>query len=162
MIKAVIFDWGDTLMRDFPEKQGPMADWDVIEVIDGVPETLEALKKDYTLCAATNAGFSDTVLMQKALKRGKIEHFFDFFFSSKDIGYKKPDPRFFLHICLQLNLMPYECLAVGNDYEKDIVAAKTAGLKTLWFNEKRITKSANSTEVIFSIKELINHKIFEV
>jgi len=23
--KAIIFDWGDTVMRDFPEYQGPMA-----------------------------------------------------------------------------------------------------------------------------------------
>jgi len=28
MIKALIFDWGDTVMRDFPDCKGPMADWE--------------------------------------------------------------------------------------------------------------------------------------
>lgn len=160
MIKAVIFDWGDTLMRDFAEEAGPMAFWSKVEVIDGVEEALKYLKsKNKILCVASNAGISDTNLMKMALKRGKIDSYFDFFFTSSEIGYKKPDPRFFLHICQKLNLLPFECLMIGNELNKDILGAKTAGLQTIWFNEKNI-KSDENVITISNMKEIINHKIF--
>lgn len=130
----VIFDWGDTLMRDFPEKPGPMADWDVIEVIPGVSKTLEILAQKYILVVATNAGASNTELMKKALNRGCIEHYFSHYFSSKDLGFKKPDVRFFREICHQIQVHESNCVFVGNDYKKDIEGAYAAGMKTIFFN----------------------------
>lgn len=130
----IIFDWGDTLMVDFPEKPGPMADWDIVKVIPNVVEVLEILKDKYTLVVATNAGASDTALMRKALIRGKIEHFFSYFFSSKDLGYSKPNVKFFLEICNQLNVFSENCVFVGNDYFKDIEGAAKAGMFPIFFN----------------------------
>jgi len=36
MIRALIFDWGDTVMRVFPEFSGPMAHWPRVEAVHGI------------------------------------------------------------------------------------------------------------------------------
>lgn len=133
-IKHIVFDWGDTLMRDFPEKPGPMCDWDYIELLPGVQKVLEELKLHYPLTVATNAGVSDTALMRKALLRGGIEHFFSNYFSSKDLGVSKPDPEFFRQVCIHAGFSTSESLLIGNDYQKDIVGAHSAGMQTILFN----------------------------
>jgi len=153
----IIFDWGDTLMRDFPEKSGPMADWDVITVITGVIETLKILKNKYTLVVATNAGVSDTELMRQALRRGNIEHFFTHFYSSKDLGYAKPDVNFFLEICKQMNVIPEQCVFVGNDYIKDIEGASVAGMNTIFFNHAEAKPETPAAfQIISKFDELLN------
>jgi len=106
MVKAIIFDWGDTLMRDFKQYSGPMAYWEKVELIEGAEHLLKSLSQNYVLCVATNAGDSDTSLMIKALERGNIHHYFKYFFSSKDLGYSKPNPLFFKTIASYMNFAP--------------------------------------------------------
>ncbi|MBU0489766.1 MAG: HAD-IA family hydrolase [Bacteroidetes bacterium] len=134
-ITTIIFDWGNTLMRDFPDQPGAMAHWPVVEVMPGIEDLLKEVSGKYTLCVATNAGVSDTALMEEALKRVGLHKYFQYFFSSKDLGYSKPDPRFFLAIAAQMDVLPMECLMIGNDPEKDIRGAKTAGMKTILYDE---------------------------
>jgi len=147
MLKNIIFDWGDTVMRDYPENDGPMYLWPHVEVIPFIVNTLVALNK-YKLIIATNAGFSDTAAMIAALERVNVHHFFDGFFSSKELGVKKPNPQFFSEVCRRSLLVPAETVFVGNDYEKDMIGAKNAGLKTIFFNE-------NTTECDFPAADLI-------
>lgn len=134
-IHLIIFDWGDTLMRDYPELPGPMYTWKHVECVEGAPELLDNLHKRYVLCVATNAGASDTVAMRKALQRVNIEQYFSGFFSSKDLGVAKPDPMFFLKICNSMSIEPKYAMMVGNDYAKDICGAARAGLHTIYFVE---------------------------
>lgn len=138
MIRLLIFDWGDTIMRDDPSQPGPMAEWEHVEAIAGAPEILQQLSSTYTLAVATNAGVSDTALMRKALQRIDVEKYFTWFTSSKDLGVEKPDPDFFLKIVSHFNLKPSECIHIGNVYSKDISGAYQAGLYTIFFNEKNV------------------------
>lgn len=162
MLKFLIFDWGNTLMRDFVHNEGPMALWPEVEVISGVTEVLEKLKNEYSLCVATNAGISDTALMRKALERGGIDSYFLFFYSSKDLGYTKPDIRFFEEILSQSGFSAADSVMIGNDYLKDIQGAKQAGLKTILFNEFNIKGTfedadivvTNFGEILFALNEL--------
>jgi putative hydrolase of the HAD superfamily len=147
-ITHLIFDWGDTLMRDFPEKPEPMAHWDVIVLFEGVEKTLQELTGKYILAVATNAGVSDTKLMREALNRGNIEQYFSWFFSSKDLGFSKPDIRFFTEICNQMNVNPSQCLFIGNDYKKDIEGAADAGMKTILFNHQHQTGALEKAHCI--------------
>jgi FMN phosphatase YigB (HAD superfamily) len=132
MVKAIIFDWGDTLMRDLPNWQGPMAFWPEVEIVDGVTEALEALAPSLVCCVASNAGASDAELMGLALERGGIRANFHHLFTSKELGAVKPDSRFFTEALQRIGVAPNECVMVGNDYEKDIAGAKQAGLHTVW------------------------------
>jgi putative hydrolase of the HAD superfamily len=155
MIKNIIFDWGDTVMRDYPELSGPMFEWAHVELIPYVFEALDQLKSKYTLVIATNAGVSDTVAMKKALARVGVEGLFSQFYSSKELGVCKPDPKFFLEVCKCASLQLNETVLVGNDYEKDIIGAKSAGLKTVFFNEKLKVGTFDKADVIIQSMNLL-------
>ncbi len=132
----LIFDWGDTIMRDQPGMPGPMAEWDTVEYIPGAEQALQDLSGSFFCAIATNAGVSDTKLMRKALERVGADRFFQFFTSSRDLHSEKPDPLFFLKIASILGVKPEECIHIGNVYEKDVVGAAAAGMRTIFFNEK--------------------------
>jgi putative hydrolase of the HAD superfamily len=149
-ITHIIFDWGDTLMKDFPEKKGPMASWDTVEVIEGVFPVLQFASSHFTLAVATNAGISDTELLKKALNRGGIEQYFSFFFTSKELGYSKPDIRFFHEICNKMKTTPAQCIFVGNDYLKDIKGAKSSGMTTLFYNTTSLNDDVPFADFIIS------------
>ena len=34
-LRGVVWDWGDTLMRDIPGQKGPMVDWPHVEAMPG-------------------------------------------------------------------------------------------------------------------------------
>ncbi|NVN94935.1 MAG: HAD-IA family hydrolase [Bacteroidetes bacterium] len=156
MIKAIIFDWGDTVMRDYPELKTPMFTWEHVEYIPDVEQVLRALTSRYTMVIATNAGQSDTAALIKALKRVGAEQYFHHFFSSKDLGYEKPDVRFFTSIAQTIYLKPEECIMIGNLYEKDITGAKDAGMKTILFDKKASNLVfPKADKVIHSMKILV-------
>jgi HAD superfamily hydrolase (TIGR01509 family) len=155
-LKAAVFDWGDTVMRDFPEYKGPMAEWPHVETIEGIQDTLARLYPETTCCLASNAEDSDADLMGKALERASLRQYFRYLFTSKELGAKKPDPAFYTSILEVLKLKPRECIAIGNDYEKDIVPAKSAGMRTVWFHPNHNGKSAPAADfTIKSLKELV-------
>ncbi|MBP7497187.1 MAG: HAD family hydrolase [Bacteroidales bacterium] len=164
MIKVLIFDWGDTVMRDFPYKTGPMYNWDFVEWIPGLEEQLKILSVRFITCLASNAGESDTGLMIRALQRIDAAKYFNYFFTSKDLGFEKPDLQFFLSICNNLSCQPFECIMIGNDYNKDIAGAKNSGMFTIYFNENNLSGAFdkadkiinNMSDLISAIKSLIN------
>jgi len=133
-LSTIIFDWGDTIMRDF-KLPGPMKNWDYVEPIPGARELLERVSLRFTCCIATSADHSNTNDMKEALKRVAIDHYFHYYFSSNDLGVMKPDPEFFKAILKKMNIRSQNCIAVGNLYQKDVVPAKAAGLTTVFFNE---------------------------
>lgn len=135
-IKSIIFDWGDTLMLDFPHFKGPMAYWEQVELVTGIKEALELVSTDYICCVASNAGDSDKDLMEVALKRVNINKYFQYLFTSCELGVTKPNINFFTNILNNLDLRPEECIMVGNDYEKDIVPAKAVGIHTILLTEE--------------------------
>lgn len=132
MLRLLIFDWGGTVMADTGEP-GPMYLWKEVAWVPGTREALEELKQ-YSCCIATNAGISGTEEMVKALKRVGAESYFSCYFSSKDLGFAKPDPKFFEAICKSAGCRPDECAMTGNDYLKDICGAKDAGMHTVFYN----------------------------
>lgn len=137
MIKTLIFDWGDTIMRDFGEP-GPMSGWKLVDWIPGAEASLKVLSKQYTCIIATSASHSDVAEMKMALARVGADQYFHLFFSRKELGFAKPDPRFFAAVLQKSKAKAESSIMIGNLYEKDIVGAKTAGLKTVFFNEYKL------------------------
>lgn len=154
-VKVLIFDWGDTIMRDF-NLPGPMSGWEKVAYIPEVEQALQALSEKYTLAIATSADHSGTEEMIAALKRVGADRYFDRFFASKDLGYKKPDPEFFAAITKKMGVSPEHCFMIGNLYEKDIVGAKAAGLRTILFDEQKQNRSfPDADEVIHHMSDLL-------
>lgn len=153
-ITTLIFDWGDTIMRDL-KLPGPMKDWGHVEWVPGAEEMLQKVSPHFNCCIATSASHSDTSDMVAALKRVGAEKYFHHFLSSNDLGCAKPDPKFFSSIVRFLKAEPAECISIGNLYEKDITPAKAAGLSSIWFNENNTEGHfPNADHIIHYWKEL--------
>ncbi len=57
-------------------------------------------------------------------------------FISSEIGWPKPDPRFFGAAAAQLDLPPGEILLVGDDWTNDILGARAAGWQAVWLDRR--------------------------
>lgn len=148
MIKAIIFDWGDTVMRDFPGCTGPMCDWEHVELIPGIQEALEKLNPRYICFIATSAAESNTEQMRRSLRRVDVEKYFHGFASSRELQAAKPEAEYFLHVADLLQLPLTECVHVGNIYAKDIQPAKALGMRTVYFNEAQTPGSFPDADAV--------------
>lgn len=135
-IKWLLFDWGDTLMYDNPEYKGESYLWPDVQSMPGVAELMPELSKNYKCAVVSNAKDSNADTMKMAFERMNIEKYFSFFITSKEIGYNKPDERFFIEISYRLQTPLSELCMIGNDYEKDIVSSKRLGMKTILINQQ--------------------------
>ena len=135
-IRAVAFDWGNTLMRVAPGQGGPMATWPQVEAMPGVATALEQIAPGVVCCVASNAGVSEAGQLRTALDRIGIGDRFAHIFTAYDLAVSKPDPRFFAAILATLKVAPAECVMVGDDYQADIAGAKRAGFRTVWVTSR--------------------------
>lgn len=133
MIKALLFDWGNTVMVDF-NLPGPMYEWPKVDWVPGAEESLRELSVRYPCYIATNAGMSDSEAVLKGLARVGADQYFSGIFCSADIGFEKPDKRFFQVIIKKIGCLPEELVMTGDNYQKDIEGAKLCGIRTVFFN----------------------------
>ena len=133
MIKTVLFDWGNTVMRDYGTP-GPMADWPEVSAVEGVAGALEAASARHRVALATNSADSDEALVRRALARVDLDRYFDKVFVSSVIGAEKPSLAFFQAVLNGLDCLPDEVVMIGDNYEKDVRGAAAAGLWAVWFD----------------------------
>jgi putative hydrolase of the HAD superfamily len=143
---CILFDWGDTLMRDFKEFEGPMKDWPSVESIPGAAELLATLHPDWILAIATNAEVSDEADIRAALQRADLNQFLDKVYCFKKIGYKKPSSEFFQYILEDLQLAPQAIFMVGDNYEADVLGANRFNIRAIWFNQHSLDNRENDLQ----------------
>lgn len=132
---TLVFDWGGTLMKVFPQFTGPMASWPEVAVIDGAADALKSLHERWPMVVATNATDSDSPLVRQALSRAGLGDYFGAVFTSQEMeGAQKPELRFFRALENVLGRAPHQMVMVGDDYTKDILGAKAAGWRAVWYN----------------------------
>ena len=111
-------------------------------------ETLQALQKaGYKLYAASN---SFGHLQRSRLEHAGIVHYFEDLFISMDIGYDKPDVRFFEESFRRAGLQADEVLMIGDSMTTDIIGAQNAGMDALFFDRR------NNASLLELIKPLLN------
>jgi phosphoserine phosphatase len=108
---------------------------------DDVLPMLEQLSRSYALAVLTN-GPGD-VQRAKLLASG-LEWFFPVIVASGDIGFGKPDPRMFATALERLGLDTDEAIAIGDSIERDIVGARSAGLRCVWLNREHLANPATT------------------
>ncbi|RKU12648.1 HAD family hydrolase [Candidatus Poribacteria bacterium] len=133
--RCVLFDWGDTLMRDFPDFTGPMAAWPHVEALPNVKEVLIELQPQWTLVLATNSVDSDETGIWEALNRVGLDSRLDKVFCFRTIGHSKPSPEFFDYIVKDLRMDRHRLVMVGDGFEKDVLGANRSGIRGIWLNE---------------------------
>ena len=138
-----------------PFKHAFRKHWGLTHVlVPEAQETLEALRnKGYRLFAASN---SFGHLQRSRLQQAGILHLFEDTYISMDIGYDKPDVRFYEEALRRCGLQPQDVLMVGDSMTTDIVGAQQAGLDTCWFNKYNEQRhEALPTFTIYGLKELL-------
>lgn len=100
-------------------------------LVDGAIEVLEYLKaQGHTLSIISN-GFVE-VQYTKLRRSGLIPYFANVFLS-EEIGYQKPDIRFFQAVLDRLNASPSECLVIGDNFQTDIQGAQNANIRAVFY-----------------------------
>ena len=95
-------------------------------------------------------------MQKKRLERANLlPYFFDLFISS-EIGYEKPDKRFFDTCLKRSNLASKDILFIGDNFEVDMKGASTSGLATCWYNPNKLSKNddCHITYMISHLSEL--------
>ena len=100
--------------------------------IDGAKEMLDTLKGKYHLFLVSN-GIKHIQLPR--LEGASLFPYFDKVFISEEIGYSKPNPKYFEVV---FNLIPHfskeETLIIGDSLTSDIKGGNDASITTVWFN----------------------------
>lgn len=118
--KVFIFDWGNTLMKVFPDENGPMCRWPRVEAVENAPEVLRQLSKRADCFLATNARDSDKADIYSALKRVGMDTCIRDIFCFRDMGCEKPSEAYFSKMIRQLQANKHEIVLIGDSPEKDV------------------------------------------
>ncbi|MFO6423618.1 HAD family hydrolase [Motilimonas sp. KMU-193] len=160
MQQVYLFDWGDTLMVDFPNQQGKMCDWPNVEAVDGAVATLAELAKCHSIYIATNAADSSESEIQAAFARVGLDKFISGYFCRANLGVSKGTPAFFHRIIEQLKVLPESVVMVGDSLQNDVKPAMAAGLKAVWFNpDAKVHELPNQVKQISCLNELVGFEI---
>jgi FMN phosphatase YigB (HAD superfamily) len=133
---TVLFDWGDTVMRDDPASLVPMVEWETVEVVEGVADVLEYLRSSgRQIVLATSASISEEGQIRGALRRGGLDAYFSKIYCFKNIHLPKGED-FYRCVLKDLDISPSDALMIGDGFENDIRAANAVGIFAVWFNPR--------------------------
>ena len=157
---TVLFDWGDTVMRDYPEITIPMVEWETIEVIEGIADVLAYLHSSgRRIVLATSAAISDENQIRGALARGGFDSYFTRIYCFKNTNLPKGE-EFYRFILNDLSLSASDALMIGDGFEKDIQIPNGMGIFAVWFNPRSDeTRKSELHVTVHSMQELV--KFFE-
>ncbi len=154
MSEVYLFDWGDTLMVDFPGVPGKMCDWETVEAVDGAEEALEFIAKKAQIYIATGAADSTETDIKTAFIRVGLDKYITGYFCQANLGVGKGSPAFFVNILAALGADPEQVTMVGDNLEEDIEPAMVLGIKTVLLANEKSTTSENGVRTIVSLREL--------
>ncbi len=107
--------------------------------IAGAPELLETLFTTYDLYLVTNGTAS---IQRRRLASAEILPYFKDIFISHEIGYNKPDPRYFEYCFSRIpNFEKEKAVIIGDSLSSDIRGGNLAGIRTCWFNPAHSARS---------------------
>ena len=157
LYSTVLFDWGDTVMRDDLASTLPMVEWPTVEVIEGIADVLEYLHSSgRSIGLATSAAISDEEQIRGALARGGVDRYFSHIYCFKNTNLTKGE-AFYRHILSDLGTPTSDALMVGDSFEKDVLAANSVGIYAVWFNPRSDeTREGEFHVTVHSMVELLD------
>ena len=154
---VVLFDWGDTVMRDDPALTLPMVEWPEVHAVDGIADVLAHLHstgRRSTL--ATSAEISDETQIRGALARAGLDIYFSGIYCFKNTGLPKGE-AFYRHILDDLGAPAAGALMIGDSFEKDVLAANNLGIFAVWFNPRSgETRGGELHTTVHSMADLLS------
>ncbi len=143
--------WPQHLLEPFT--QGFRQGWgNSHALVEGAFEMLQTLhQRGYKLYAASN---SFGHLQRMRLHLAGVLPFFEGTYISMDIGYDKPDRRFYDFALNDAQLSADEVLMVGDSMTTDIIGAQQVGIDTCWFNPTH--RPSGNTQPTYEIHDLLS------
>ncbi|RJX67157.1 HAD family hydrolase [Vibrio sinensis] len=138
MANIYLFDWGNTLMVDFPVQNGKMCEWRDVQAVDGASELLAKLVKHSDIYIATNAADSSSNEIKAAFDRVDLAQYIDGYFCKANLGIGKGTPEFFHRILKELNVCASSVTMIGDSFDDDIAPALSVGIQAIWLNTNSI------------------------
>lgn len=120
-------------------------------LIDGAEDICKKLYGKYRMYIVTNG--------QKKVQEGRlfpspIFKYFDGCFISEDIGFEKPDTRFFDKVTSLIpDYDPQKAIIIGDSLTSDIKGGIAAGIDTCWYNPKGKAKPEDM-EITYIVNDL--------
>lgn len=115
---------------------------------DDVLPTFKRLKKQ---------GLIIGLISNISIGRAGLEELLDVAVTAKDVGIGKPDVTIFLTAIKRANLDASEAIYVGDQYEVDVVGARSAGIKAILIDRYNLTPHIKDCLYISNLSEVINY-----
>jgi HAD superfamily hydrolase (TIGR01509 family) len=130
VIKAVLFDLGDTLIHERVDDVQPL-DRLPLHAKPGASDVLSRLAQSFTLGLVTDTESSDEQVVRSALDQLGLSEYFRAIVTSQDLGVTKPDPAMFREALRRVGAEPAEAVMVGNDLDRDVTPALALGMRAI-------------------------------
>ena len=134
-LRAICFDFGDTLADEATEEKDTAGVTLRADLIPGTAELIYTLKQRGYALALVADGYPGTY--SNVLTQHGLYDCFDVFAISEELGVCKPDARMFTHALDQLGVPPDaygSTMMVGNHLERDIKGANALGMISVWLD----------------------------
>ena len=154
MIDTYLFDWGDTLMVDFPNQEGKMSEWPKVEAVIGAQQVLALLSRQAKIYIATGAQDSSVMDIKKAFSRVGLSAYISGYFCENNIGLAKGSPEFLSAILTALDKPATSVALVGDSFKKDIEPAVAVGIHPIWLTKSNIGVVPDTVQIITNLIQL--------
>lgn len=124
------------------------------DVMNGAMSLLTQLKsKGYTIFAGTN-GVGQT--QRKRLASANMTDLFDGLYISEEVGFEKPDVRFFDYIFNDARITDLsKVVMIGDSLSSDIEGANRVGIDSIWFSNGAETSDKTYTKKVDNLSEIL-------
>lgn len=122
----------------------------------GVENVLKRLSEEYKLAIVTNGPKKQQHIR---LENAKVLQYFSYVFTSEEVGYNKPNIKFFDYVFEKLEEKDKsKMLIIGDSLTSDIQGGRNAGLDTCWYNMncKKNNTIIKSNYEINKIEKILN------
>ncbi|MEZ5536612.1 MAG: HAD family hydrolase [Thiolinea sp.] len=136
-------DWVEAAFEHFLQARNQ------VDFFPGVLEQLQQLRQENYILGSITNGNADV----HSVGLGDIFHFSH---NSASAGVSKPHPAIFEQALEISGLQSHQMVYVGDDPEKDIIGASSAGLRTIWYNpfRRELSRAATPDAIMTSFNQL--------
>ena len=127
MIRMVAFDLGHTILDEVEYRELAIHLRPAVPM-QGVLAALPRIDLPMAIWANTTATGAE---VRAWLKGASLDHYFRCIVTSAEVGYRKPDKRFFVRALTECGYGAHEILFVGNQRNSDIEGANACGIQSV-------------------------------
>lgn len=109
-------------------------------LVTGARDILDYLRERGYRMGILSNGFSD--VQYNKLATSGIAGYFEHVVLSDAVGFNKPDPRIFNYAASLADVLPEECIMIGDNPATDILGARDAGWHTLLFDPAGMSRES--------------------